>query len=369
MGQELWPDGAVRVVEAERSREVVLAARVWTVARVLATLAAAVAAVAVWLPWVGAIGVATVEGQQTRYLLQLSPVDVQSSVFNVFVWSVLSVLGILLAAMLWQPSQKRVAALGVALFGLWAAAYAIAGVVTVSDLLHNTRVPLTPALRIPELRITGAQLLGGLWLAIGGFLVTVVALALMAASIRGAYRAPHVGAEASTPLRRRLPGTAAVTLGGAIWAFGFLGMPWATVNCTAMPLLVGRCIGIGSNGAIAYAVARAPLHIDPLMAFYAGNLLQGLGGLLLLYGLWWRRLSSALCLWATLWLLAAVGFFVLGDVGVGIVTASALSLGLPSGTWRGDTGVPVTFAGLVIVLFSLVPLWRAALTTAHKPGA
>src|SRR5262249_40707293 len=156
----------------------------------------------------------------------------------------------------------------------------------------------------------------GYWLAIAALALLWIGILLLLLS-EWRMHAFWQGVPSSEGERSRapIPGTALLTLGLLVWAYGFLSAAWLTFNCTATPLFFGTCQGLDANGVLSTVLTRAGasqnsliLAIDPAVARYAISLLLGGGALLVLLGAWQRARSLTYSIWATLWLLTAVAF-------------------------------------------------------------
>ncbi len=74
---------------------------------------------------------------------------------------------------------------------------------------------------------------------------------------------------------------------------------------------------------------------------------------------WRRGVSTALCGWTTIWLLAAAAFAALAWYGVNLVVNDpTLASG---GVWRGESGILFTVGALLISLVGVGLLWFALL--------
>ncbi len=65
--------------------------------------------------------------------------------------------------------------------------------------------------------------------------------------------------------------------------------------------------------------------------------------------------------WAVAWIATASFLVVLASAGIQLVSSRPTSLGLPRGTWSGDSGIFVALLGLVLALVAAVWLWGARL--------
>ena len=110
----------------------------------------------------------------------------------------------------------------------------------------------------------------------------------------------------------RVPGTGTLTLGLIIWAIGTFIFPWATVNCTANPILVATCSGVSFSSALQVSLRDHATNIDPLVAIYAAGLLLGIAASLIFLASWTSRLTPGLYVWIALWLVTATSIAVLG---------------------------------------------------------
>ncbi len=151
--------------------------------------------------------------------------------------------------------------------------------------------------------------------------------------------------------RSRISGMGPLTLGLLIWAVGIFLFPWATVNCTATPLILGTCTGAPFSSALRIGLSNAGNNagaFDPLVSLYAVGLLLGIGAVLIFLASWSARITGGFYTWVALWLVAATGFALLGVAGVGLLVSHPVAYGLPAGTWRGDDGIAASFLGVLI---------------------
>jgi hypothetical protein len=347
----------------------------WALSRLLATLGAILFAYAAWIPWelvtfrpdaggqAPSLQVAVSLSAATTYRLA-TITDAQAAVF---LTSLLTVLGILLAPLLWRRSDSLLGAIATHLLGIW--------LLFVTVLAIQTRVVDTAVLRgLYQPAVSGIlgvqyQYQAGFWLAVAALALLWIGIALLLFSEWRMHAFWHgwPGLEGDRS-RAAIPGTALLVLGLLIWAYGFLFTAWVTFNCSTEPLFFGTCRGMDANGVMSGVlgqpqVARGPLllAVDPGVARYAISLLLGGGALLVLLGAWQRGTSRTYCLWATLWLLTAVGLGVFAYYGVTLLTAPGAQL--PEGVTRvgGAIGIPATFIGLALVLIGLIAFWIAAL--------
>lgn len=348
----------------------------WAFSRLLVTLGAVLFAYAVWIPWeivtfsvpsgtnAPSVGVAVSFGVATS--LRLATVTDQSTA--IFLTSLFAVLGILLAPLLWRRSDSLLGAIATHLLGIW---LLFATVLTIEmRTLDATLLKGFSPQAVSGVADVQYQYEVGFWLAIAALVLLWVGIALLLFSEWRMHAfwhgLPGMGDERS---RAAIPGTALLTLGLLIWAYGFLSAAWLTFNCsTSVPLLFGTCQGLDANGVMNTAIGQAGLSqgslivaVDPEVARYAISLLLGGGALLVLLGAWQRAKSLTYSIWATLWLLAAIAFSALTYYGVTQLTAPGAQL--PKGVTNvsGAVGILATIVGLAFVLIGLIPFWIVAL--------
>jgi hypothetical protein len=168
---------------------------------------------------------------------------------------------------------------------------------------------------------------------------------------------------------RSLPGAGAITGGLVLWAWGFFLLPWATVNCSKAPLLLGSCQGLPVTSALQIGLNALRAAFDPSAALYALTGLLLTGALAILVTVWRRDITRTLCAWASAWLALALACAVLAISGAQQVVSNAPAAGLPAGDWRGDTGVLVVFLALLLVSIGLIPLWAVAVRASQRREA
>lgn len=313
-------------------------------AAVLALVGAALVAAAVWLPWATGAQTVSVGGQQQTQTLQISAGDVDG-VFSLAAWSLVMVLGMPLAVLLWVRGPRTLRVIARGCYLLWA--FASLGVLmpTLIALLTANPIQLRPELGALQLTVPH-QIRPAMVIAYLGILLALLASALAFLELR---RAPDSEASADQQRPpRKLPASGALTLSAVLFLVGIFVMPWATVNCTQTPLFIGQCTGVSFAGATSAGIRAHLTVFDPLAAQYAAPILLAAGALLLLLGVWRRDLFRAGGLWLVLWLIVATSFAVVGDLGVGALVTNPVIYGLPAGKWSGDTGIIVAFLGLLL---------------------
>jgi hypothetical protein len=155
-----------------------------------------------------------------------------------------------------------------------------------------------------------------------------------------------------------------LTFGLVLWAIGFLWLAWASLGCPSFVLVSATCVGLNADGAMTYAISLAgsnPLLVDPRVGEYAISILLTVGALFIVVGVWRRGISTALSAWATVWLVAAIGFFVLAYVGVNQVVNTPYGPDQIPDVWQGDSGILFTACALLICLVGIGLLWFALL--------
>ncbi|MBF6590306.1 MAG: hypothetical protein IVW57_07215 [Ktedonobacterales bacterium] len=343
-------------------------------ARTLATAGAALFAFAAWAPWW--VYIATTPARAVAYSLDpgrdpaLSPLDVFFGPSSLLVaWSAVSVLGVLLAALLWQRRGALTTRLALLAFGAWAA---LCSWISLAFLLTAINGRLTAQPPLPTDRLSRASVLQahgpayGLWLAALALALTWVGAILLArVELRGHGATRLVAPSARLGPNERLPrGTGWLTAAVIFWAVGFLVMPWGAVNCDALPLIYGTCTGVSGSAALQVALENLTTSVDPLAAHSAVALLLAGGGALVLASLWLRVAAAAQRVWSALWLLAALGIALLTYTGIAAITTRASDFGLPTGTWRGEGGLWVTFLALPL---GIVGLGVLEVSTRRRP--
>lgn len=355
--------------------------------RLLATVGALVFAYAAWLPW--AI-ITTAWGDRVNAPTFIDPniafplryVKLGDYTPTQFVVAAFSVLGLLLAPLLWRSADSLLGAIATHIFGLWLIFATIVVIIFgISPLVSGAPQPQrTQAPIAGGLTITGELALG--------FWVPVVALVPMWVAVIGLlvsewrrhafWHLPGNDEESPRSIIQ-LPGASALNLGLIIWAIGFFSVGWAAVNCTQSPLFFSSCQGIPSSSALYAGIAlatstttvtsandiRVLLFLDPNIARNAMGILMGVGAALLFLGVWLRAVTRAFCVWATLWLLVAVALVGLTYSGVAAIIAHPTRYGFDTGTWTAQSGVFVTLIGLIIAMAGLATLAVAAL---RKPA-
>lgn len=347
-------------------------------ARLLAFAGALLFAVAAWLPWAVVTGVDATNPFAGSLRLPLDPGSIGAPPLPGFyhlgaafvVWSTLSILGILLAALLWIGAGQLSAFITWLGYTTWLLLASYTSVRSAMALLDASgrSLRLAPGAGPESIAVAGSQLAIGIPLAalalllawIGGILVLVAgAKGLPRARVfTGGVGAPH-------PAGRWL-----LLAGLAGWAFGFLELPWVSADCASPLLAGGTCSGLRATqllGPVLGGALGLPLAggsngfaagVDPRAALYAIPTAL-LGAAVLLAVAFWRRAAvGTVYTWAALWLLAASGFAILARIGAQQAVAGGVS-GLPAGAWQAATGIYVTLGSLVLVLLGLALHWLA----------
>lgn len=344
----LWPGG-------ESRRGVPF----WALGCALAAIGAAGYLVTAWLPWVGVTGIGP---QQQGYQPLLSPGDIASALGS-GKWSAISIAGALVLPLVLRRSRSPLALVGLLCFTLWTALTIIVEPSLLAGVRQGGTITLDPNLSPRSLTITSVpQTLTAYYLHLASLALCAAAVAVLIVGMVQARRRDGRFAALHVPqVSGRLPGMGLFSAGLVIWGIGTLVFPWASVGCTGVPLVSGRCLGAPFGSSLGYGISAYASTFDGLFALYAAGGLLAIGALELLIGLWWGPISWRLCAWAALWLLAATGLAALADAGVGVVVRGHGAPGLPAGPWTGDNGIFTTFVGLLLGWIALGFLaYRAA---------
>jgi hypothetical protein len=344
------------------------------VARLLAVGGAALFALAAWLPWViVAAAPAGNTGQLSSSVrLALTPGSVGAPPLSemlagqgaVFVWSALTVLGILLAALAWMRVSRSMAWLISGAFGLWLLVTLVFSITSARYLLQSTSLSIqdiggatestTIVFMFDSSVARDPQI--GLWLSAVALLICLVGLWALISAVRHTTPSTEASAVRTRPAAPT-PGAGTLTFGLVLWAIGFLWLAWASLGCPSFVLVSATCKGVTADGAMAYAISRADiLTVDPRVGEYAISILLTIGALLIGIGVWRRGVSTALCGWATIWLVSAVAFGALAWYGVNLVVNDPTQ-----GSWRGESGILFTAGALLVCLVGVGLLWFALL--------
>ena len=355
--------------------------------RLLATVGAIVLAYAMWLPWgvisltegdrlishqlldlntMVAAGVLRL-GSAEHPLLTISQMEVALAIFTM--------LGVLLAPLLWRPADSLLGAIATHIFGLWVI-FATAIAIGVNFL---TTAELSRALGINGVEalftLSNDKTLG-YWLAVVALVALWIAVIGLLAGEWRRHAFWHLPGSDSDPERAliQLPGAGVLNLGLIIWAIGFLVMGWASLNCGQAPLIKGSCQGIPAmKGVFAQLLlagegvtlqgANDPqmlVYLDPNIARYALGILLGVGAAMIFLGVWLRAVTRVFCVWTALWLILAVALVGTAYAGVTYIIAHPAPFGLTAG-FSLESGVWITLLGLILAIVGLVLLIPAAL--------
>ena len=352
----LWPGGQSR-------RRVPL----WELGCVVAAIGAVGYLVTAWLPWVGVSGIGP---QQQGYQPLLSPGDIASALGSAK-WSVVSISGVLLLPLLLRRSRSPLALIGLLCFVLWTALTIVVEPASLAGVRQGGTITLDPNLSPRSLTITDVpQPLTAYYLHLASLVLCVIAVIVLIAGMVQARRREGRFAALYVPhVSGRLPGMGLLTAGLVIWGIGVFVFPWASVGCTGVPLVSGRCLGTPFGSSLGYGISAYVSTFDGLLALYAAGALLGLGALELLVGLWWGPVSWHFCAWAAIWLVVATGLAALADAGVGVVVAGHGAPGLPAGPWTGDNGIVTAFLGLLLGWIALALLAYRAARTPRAPAS
>lgn len=354
--------------------------------RLLATLGALIFAYAMWIPW--AVVTSNIADKSSVPVLVDPNAAFASNLATVgsytptpFVVALFSMLGLLLAPLLWRPADSLLGAIASHVFGVWAL-FATVFVILfgISPLVSGKPVAISGAANNPTLltlsNLTG-QLALGYWVAVGALVllwIAIIGLLVWEWRRHAFWHLPGGDIDAPRSIIQ-LPGASVMNFGLLIWAYGFLAAGWASYNCTQAPVLIGSCQGTPASGALAAAIAQATrtltfhsamdpmvlLALDPSISLHALGVLMVGGAFLIFVGVWLRAVTRTFCVWATLWLLLAVALVGVAYSGVGAIIAHPTQYGFPAGNWNSEAGVLVTLIGLIFAIIGLVTLSVAAL--------
>ena len=351
--------------------------------RLLATVGALVFAYAMWVPW--AIIVANTGGKENTPVLIDPAVAVTSGLvkFGSFaptpiVIAAFSMLGLLLAPLLWRPSDSLLGAIASHIFGLWAIfATLVMLEFGTSPFVSGTPQAIAPSGPFGANGTLTGQLALGFWLAVAALVPVWIAVVGLLVSEWRRHAFWHLPGNDSDAPRSfiQLPGASVLNLGLILWAIGFLIVGWAALDCTQTPLVVGSCQGAPASTALFAGIFQATsgvtvssatdpnilLFVDPNIAQHAIGILLTGGAILIFLGVWLRAVTRTFCIWTTLWLLAAVALVGLAYSGVGAIIARPTLYGLPAGRWSGESGPLIALLGLALAVVGLGTLAVAAL--------
>jgi hypothetical protein len=358
-------DTPVQAQQAERSSTIAVTFPL--LPRLLALGGAALFALAAWAPWVIVTAAPAGNGVSSSVRLALTPGAVGAPPLNalfpaqggLIIWSALTVLGIPLAALAWMRARRPIAWLIASGYALWLLATLIFAITSAhyllqsTDLIYQESTTASARLHFESVNDRVPQI--GLWLSGLALLTCLVGLWTLISAARRAAPSAETPATITRPTAQT-PGAGTLTFGLVLWAVGFLWLAWASLGCPSIVLVSATCKGITTDGAMAYAILRADVFFDPRVGEFAISILLTIGALLIGVGVWRRGVSTALCGWATIWLVAAAAFGALAWYGVYLVVNDPTQ-----GSWRGESGSLFTAGALLICLIGIGLLWFALL--------
>jgi len=353
--------------------------------------------VAAWLPWVIVTATSFVEGNilnTDSVRLLLTPASISVPFLNstigpqgaLFVWSVLTVLGIPLAALAWMRVSRPITWLIVCGYGLWLMVTLIFSIISAQYLLLSNRFSVqVQGHPIRFARTGGLDPQIGLWLSMIALVICLVGLWLLISAARRVAPSTEASGATVRPVAQT-PGAGTLTFGLVLWAIGFLWLAWASLGCPEFVLVSATCQGLSSDSAMTYVISRfasqfgsqfvfqfgsafgvnpqpvsALIAIDPQVGEYAISILLTVGALFIGVGVWRRGVSAALCSWATAWLVAAAAFAALAWYGISLVVNDPFLQDAPGVSWRGESGILFTAGALLVCLVGIGLLWFALL--------
>lgn len=202
----------------------------------------------------------------------------------------------------------------------------------------------------------------GLWLALSGLALLWIGGGARLASLRRAgSQARRI---AVMPALRSLLspariGALIVTVGIAVWLFGYIFTPWATQGCTGFPVnwshfVSGSCAGLDSDEVLVYATASG-FGSGSLLG--AGVLYVLLGMLVALIAIWQRGWIPPVI--SLIWIVSATWLTALAISGIPGMLRSPQHFNFSTAPWVVGYGPAVAVTGAVIVWVGVVALWWA----------
>ena len=345
-------------------------------ARLLALLGAALFAYGSWAPWALVRGQTGLSPESRTYRLFLAPESIGapplSLIFSVraafIVWSVLSVLGVLLCPLAWVPAPRVLVRFASPAFGVWAllmSLVTLASAHVLSPVFAATfPVPSTVALNLGRndtvhLYIVSRATRYGLWLAL---IAVVLCLGAMTLWITGGTGKPSETSSAGSyavtkPRWCQLSGSLVLTLSIVAWGVGFLVMPWDVLRCPSAGIGNRACLeGVRTLAAnVVLSTGLERIAVDPVAAQIAIPALLGGGALLVLAAIWQRDLGFTVLAWVAVWLVSAAGVAAVGYQGLNVQSASSAGSSVSPGYVVTAASL---FAGWIGLILLAMPLWR-----------
>lgn len=363
-----------------QSRFSVLLARPWA-SRLLATLGIVVITVGLSVPvvgrdilvdgdFIGSRSDTRAIGDALWAFLQVGHIPLPLQLGFSTVHAVLTLGGLALIPLLWQPLSPKWTAWARRIYAAWLLLLIIFAVVSLPVLWQAMSRPVQGPL--PHFITFGAPyLLPGAAVFPLGTLVSCAALALM-------LREPLPAALPAPAPRTGWQWVAALVLtaGMLVWVIGFYLMPEATTRaCPPVIFSVtqfahGACVGIDSDQVLAAATSSGSSPIVRLLFTAIRNfeLLVAMGCITALGG-WTRRLSVQTLVWLAAWPLLALGVALVALHGASMVAQRGFHLTFATGTdWHIASGMAVAFAGIALVVLGQLTLWRELVRRAAPLG-
>lgn len=362
----------------------------WALARALVCLAAPLLFVAFQLPWVVFTSMAnsgtgpapanteSLSGNFLPVLLALRFSTPGRPGFDSIlywaglVWHSVPVIALLLALALWQRTSAQVALVMQWAFRVWLVVMTLLGLLSLW-LIHDA---LSLAGRSNRIQIESLEVGAGVWLALAALAVLWIGMYLMVGEARLPERADRLAAiRGWRRTRAQLVALGLLLAGLVLWSLGYLALPWATANCAPHLSLThyvdGPCAGLDSGDTL-MAFVSPHLSSSTFVSIFASDalllayvLVFG-AAFLLLAGASRRAYTRGFCGWVLAWLVAATAMALLSYRGVSSAVASPP---FAVGSWHGDLGIVLTFAGLLCAWASLIPLEAAGLAQAAMEAA
>ncbi|MGZ3680885.1 MAG: hypothetical protein ACXWQR_20615 [Ktedonobacterales bacterium] len=273
------------------------------------------------------------------------------------VYSVLTWGGLALIPLLWRSLSPRGAVALRWTYATWLSLLTLLAVGGLPSLYQFMSQPPRDLLPLP-ITLEGSYLLPGAAVFPLGVLVSFAALLLMLREpLPAASPAPRTGWQWTAAL--------VLTAGVLIWVIGFYLMPEAVTSaCPPVIFSVtqfahGACAGLDSDQVLAAASSSGSNPITRLFFALIRNfeLLVATGCITALGG-WTRHLSVKTLAWLAFWPLLALGTALVALHGADVVAQHGFHLTATSSNWRVGPGMVVTFAGIALVAFGQLGLWR-----------
>jgi hypothetical protein len=354
-----------------QNRFTLLLARPWA-SRLIATLGIVVMTIGLYVPFAGRI--VTIHNDHVFRYPETRTIGISVVAFFAFldmwhrslpvrlgsevVYSVLTLGGLALIPLLWQPLSPRATARVRWTYAVWLLLLTILAVAGLPATWQSISQPF-PGPGFRDFTVGAPNILLGVVVFPLGVLVSCAALPLMLREpLPTLGPAPRTGWQWTAAL--------VLTAGALVWGIGFYLMPEAiTGACPPVTFSVthfayGACAGLDSDQVLT-AAYNARLNPIARLLFTLGwhfELLVAVGGIATLGG-WTRHLSVYTLAWLAVWPVLALGVALVALQGVGAIAQHGLQLTFATGhDWHTAPGMVVTFAGIGLATLGQLGLWR-----------